>query len=97
MHSEFDLQAHALSMKKKHPEWSDRQCRCVLYWQGKSRKQLKERTQAAVAHLGTDAVSTCPEAMGVNVFVTARLSGLVLDKTRNLSVCRHISMLGWRK
>lgn len=97
VHSEFDLNAHADMMKQRHPHWSDRQCRCVLYWQSRSRKQLKQRTSKAASLLGTDAMTMIPEAMGVNVYVTARLAGLRLEPIRSLSLCRHVALLGWRK
>jgi predicted metal-binding protein len=38
---EFDLDAFAKRMKEKHPGWSDKQCRCCLYWQNIPRKELK--------------------------------------------------------
>lgn len=95
VHSEFDLKAHAERMKERHPNWSDRQCRCVLYWQPKSRKQMKERVGYACSALKTNRVAACPEAMGVNVFATARLSGLHLDKTKSINTCRHISLIGY--
>ena len=97
IHSEFDLAGHALIMKNKHPNWSDRQCRCVLYWQSRSRKQLKERISAVMPILLVDFVTTTMEAMGVNVYATARLSGLNLERIRDLSICRHVALAGSRK
>lgn len=43
VYSEFDLTAHIARVKARHPKWTNRQLRNVLYWQGTSRKQLKER------------------------------------------------------
>lgn len=97
VHSEFDLGAHALRMKEKHPNWTDRQCRCVLYWQGTSRKQLKDRIEEAVQLLDIDGISTCPEAMGINVFATGRKCGMILERTREISTCRHVAVVGRRK
>lgn len=94
VHSEFDLEAHAARMKEKHPNWSERQCRCVLYWQGTSRKQMKERVELARWNLRTTNDTACPEGLGVNVFATARLAGLDLERTRQIKTCRHVSMLG---
>jgi len=96
VHSEFNVLIHMCKMKQQHPQWSDRQCRCVLYWQPKSRKQLKERIKIAHAYLGTNTDTSCPEAMGVNVYATARVSGLKLEKVRELSICRHVALLGWK-
>lgn len=90
----FDLAGHAEKMKKYHPTWSARQCRNVLYWQGTVRAGLRRRVRAAMGYLACDAATYCPEGMGVNVFVTARLAGLRLDKTRHLSVDHHVALIG---
>ena len=63
---QFDLGAHAARMREKHPQWSDRQCRCLLYWQPRARKQFRkwvERTTSP-AHI----IIWNPEAHGVNLF-----------------------------
>lgn len=96
VHSEFNLKAHVERMKQKYKLWSDRQCRCVLYWQGTSRKQLRERAEEAAWSLGTNAITACPEGMGVNVYATARVSGLCLQRIRGLKICRHIAMIGFQ-
>ena len=94
VHSEFDLAGHVLKMKKKHPNWSDRQARCVLYWQNTSRKQLMARAMEARRHLGCKTFTLMPEALGVNVYVTAKLAGLKLEPIRKLKTCRHVALLG---
>ena len=95
VHSEFNLEAHAAKIKQRHPYWTERQCKNVLYWQGTSRKQLKGRVSEALNILGGEwNVTDCPESMGVNVYVTARLSGLKLERIRYLKMCRHIALLG---
>lgn len=70
---EFDLKEHAIKMKKKHPKWSDRQCRCVLYWQSKVRKKLMDRCKEIGGEIIRD-----PEAAGVNLFATMSKYGLFL-------------------
>lgn len=97
VHSEFDLKSHSEAMKIKHPDWSERQCKCLLYWQSRSRKQMKERTELAIRLLRTDKLTAIPEAMGVNVFATALLSGLKMDRTRAINTSRHITMIGYSK
>lgn len=97
VHSEFDLAGHARAMRHKHPQWSDDQCRCVLYWQPRSRKQLKVRTEQAMKMLCCDWVSYVPEAMGLNVYATAALGGLRLERIRTLATCRHVALIGRRK
>ena len=101
VYSEFDLQAHAEKMKFKHPNWTERQCRNLLYWQGNNRKRLKERVDTVVLvnnlkdrKLKLLFNTTCPEALGVNIFITAKLSGLNLDPMKDLKIVHHIALLG---
>lgn len=96
VHSEFDLAAHAGRMKQLHPNWSERQCRCVLYWQSRSRKQLESRARLTMVEYGLSRITLCPEGMGLNVYATARLAGLHLEKIHNLSICRHVALVGHR-
>ena len=96
VHSEFDLAVHIAKMEKKHPEWTLLQCKCVLHWQKTSRKQLGERVREVLSILGANASTECPEGMGVNVYATARLAGLKLERIRHLSTCRHIALIGTR-
>ena len=67
IYTEFDLAAHVKKMKKKHPNWTDRQLYCCLYWQGTARKNLKAEIKRAKKMLPKHRITTCPEAMGVNV------------------------------
>lgn len=97
VHSEFDLAIHVAKMEKRHPEWSLKQCRCVLYWQNTSRKRLKECVQEALRMVDADTSTFCPEGMGVNVYATARISGLRLERIRYLSICRHVALIGTSK
>lgn len=94
--AEFDLQTQIKKMAALHPDWSNRQCRCVLYWQGTVRKILKERTAEAMKLLNATAATACPEGMGLNVFATARLAGLKMDKTRRVITDHHIALIGER-
>jgi hypothetical protein len=96
VHSEFNLPEWEMVMKYRHPSWSERQCRCVLYWQNQSRKQLKERTRFAMVRLGLNQAASCPEGMGVNVYVSSRLAGLRLEKIRRLETCQHVALIGTR-
>ena len=71
----FDLQHHIGRMRVKHPNWPDRQARCILYWQGSVNKELRSLTQYLVE--GTGRIYTlCPEAMGVQVIKTASRAGV---------------------
>jgi len=44
--NEYDLAARVEELRAKHPTWSDRQLRCVRYWQGTARKALDLRILA---------------------------------------------------
>jgi len=94
--AEFDLEKHSKRMKVLHPNWTERQCKCCLYWQSKVRKQLTENIKLVSMVLGTDRTTSCPEAMGVNVFATCALSGLKLERTRDLKIDRHIALIGYK-
>jgi len=75
----FDYKSHVEKMKTSHPNWSDRQLRCVLYWQGGARKKLKERVfEFMRQNKGTIACFT-PEACGVNVTATMAAVGIQLE------------------
>lgn len=76
----FDFGAHVERMKKRHPEWSDRQAACCLYWQGTARKELnghirkvlrRERKRLVVVRR--------PEACGVDVTSTVAEIGIKLE------------------
>ena len=75
---EFDLATHAEKMKKKHPSWTERQCRNLLYWQGTLRSQL--RLRAYVWKEPDDILLQVPEASGVNVFATLSQVGIILQR-----------------
>lgn len=76
----FNLGEHVEKMWAKHPGWTDRQLRCVLYWQGTARKRLREKIgEFMLAHPEVDIVETCPEAMGVNVTATMAAVGIELE------------------
>ena len=76
----FDLANQIEIMLSKHPHWSLRQARCLLYWQPKVNKELREVTEDFSRKVGYDPKwNYCPEAMGVNVMETARLQGLPIE------------------
>jgi predicted metal-binding protein len=75
---EFHLFEHFQRMMKLHSNWSERQARCVLYWQGKVNKQLKEAVKQF--SWGKDTTYTLsPEAMGVNVILTLKRLGIPVE------------------
>ena len=76
----FDLKAHAEAMKKKHPHWSERQCRNLLYWQNGVRRRLREKADSIAFPLMGDVILDIPEANGVHVFDTMAKNGLILER-----------------
>ena len=89
---EFDLETHAKKMKELHPKWTDRQCKCVLYWQPTVKKKLFEKAQKAMYEIGGCCLTLCPEALGVNVFGTMAKEGIILYK--NPKLVRKIAFIG---
>ena len=77
--NDFDLGAHVERLRGAHPYWSDRQLRCVLYWQGGARAELARKITAALRVLPGCRAETCPEAMGVNVTATLAAEGITLE------------------
>lgn len=76
----FDLRSHIERMREKHPDWTDRQLRCCLYWQSKARKELMKHIKEFYREYGLEyKVETCPEAMGVNITETLKNVGIILE------------------
>ena len=77
----FPFGDHVRRMKILHPEWSQRQAECCLYWQGKARKHLDEQ----ICYFGLGfvgdvyGIERVPEAMGVNVTLTMADAGIMLE------------------
>jgi predicted metal-binding protein len=94
---EFNLEDHAKKLKEKYPHWTERQTKNVLYWQPGVRKRLNTAVKEAIKKLGTTAYSFAPESLGVNVYASAWLSGLKLERIRDLKIDRHIALIGFKK
>ncbi len=90
---EFDLAAHAHKMLSIHPSWSERQAKCVLYWQGSVAKQLRLETEHYLKIIPNLVATSCPEAMGLNVIATAQLAGVPI-RPRPVDKVFKIALLG---
>ncbi len=80
--TQFDFKGHCNRMRRKHPLWSKRQVECCLYWQNTARKKLKDEIKDVQYYLkgtGNWKVTTCPEAMGVNVTETMKKLNVRLE------------------
>jgi hypothetical protein len=75
----FDLAEHADRMGEKHPDWSEAQRVCCLYWQGTARKQLRRKIEGVLSQYPWMRAETCPEAMGVDVTATMEQIGVRLE------------------
>lgn len=75
----FDFGAHVEKMRAKHPDWSQRQLECCLYWQGTARKQLRAEIRTFLGNHSYARVVMCPEAQGVDVTATMKEVGIELE------------------
>ena len=71
--AKFNMAKHSMSMKIKHPSWSERQCECCLYWQGHVVSVLKK------ACAGYEVVLYVPEAYSVDISATVIGYGIKLQ------------------
>lgn len=81
IYNRFNLGLHVDKMKEKHPEWTYYQLRCVLYWQGKARKELKSHIKNFLRDIDQKdfVLVECPEGCGVNVTETMKQIGIELE------------------
>ena len=91
----FDLKTHAEKMKEKHPKWSERQCRNLLYWQNGVRSRLRKKAEKFAVQLMGDIILDIPEANGVQVFDTMEKHGLVLERKKPNTI-HKIMLVGKR-
>ena len=91
---EFDILSHINKMKKRHPHWTERQCRNLLYWQKGVVKRLKKKAQSFAETIGNEyIVLEVPEANGVNVFETCKKMGIVIEKNPQKRI-RKVMIVG---
>jgi predicted metal-binding protein len=80
----FNLKKQKEKMKLKHPNWSDRQCKCLLYWQKSVVKELRKKCNEFTIFLYPDNgifdYELIPEAMGLHVFETMEYHGIKLER-----------------
>lgn len=75
----FNIGEHISNMQIKHPEWTEYQLRCCLYWQGRARKNLKGCIEEFKYWYKGYVILICPEANGVNVTATMQQIGIKLE------------------
>ena len=74
----FDIKAHSDRMQQKHPDWTDKQINCVLYWQGSARKQLTSKINCFLMEYPEYEANITPEAMGVDMIKTMASVGITI-------------------
>lgn len=89
---EFNLEAHAENMKSKHPAWSDRQCKCLLYWQNHVDKQLHDKIHFMYANPD---IYEGAEGGGVNFYRTCQNMNTPLELIRNSKIVKKIAIIGF--
>jgi len=75
----FNFKKHCDRIREKHPNWSERQVECCLYWQGTARKALREEIKKFIYNHAHFKIVTCPEAMGVNITKTMKNVDQILE------------------
>ena len=87
----FDLKEHFDSMRKGNPKWTDRQVYCVLYWQGRTRKLVKEFALSKFNNIGIDVIfDRVPSRYGVNMNKTIK----PFNKSIHFPVVRYTWTMG---
>ena len=95
----YPLGRHMAKMLKRHPQWTDRQLRNPLYWQGTARKELRAHIKDFLvwARRQTDppsCVVSCPEACGCNLTATMQQIDIRLDWPP-MTIAYQIVLVGW--
>lgn len=95
----FDLASHVEKMKRLHPKLSDRQARCLLYWQPKVRtlqKRLIGLWLDDYAKPENYVFTLIPEAMGVNVFATLDKLSVTYER-QPVNYVTKVALVGEKK
>jgi predicted metal-binding protein len=94
--NKFDIASHVSRMRELHPDWSQRQLDCCLYWQPRARNQLLEHIRYFLGKHPGYRFETCPEAMGVNVTETLKRVGIILEWPPRQWACQ-VALAGIKK
>jgi predicted metal-binding protein len=94
---EFGFGAHVMHMQDNHPDWSQRQCECCLYWQGTARKRLRDAVCEFKRENGIHLpdVRYVPEAHGCDVTATMATLGVALEWPP-IVMTRHVAIV-WQR
>lgn len=92
-----DMHVHVACMEQRNPDWTDRQLKCVLYWQASARKELERKINEVLKEYPECkgkgyGFEMCPEAMGVNITETLDEVGIELEWPPVI-VARQVALL----
>ena len=94
----FDMKEYIEDMRVKHSDWTKKQLRCVLYWQGAVKKLIKKEIEKLHPNfiLGSGSGFNCPsmEAAGINVIKTVKKLGIPI-KAKPKDTIYLVSLIGW--
>lgn len=93
--TEFPFSLYIEEMRSKHPSWSEKRLRCLLYWQGHIRKVQHQRIDAFRGQFQDTLFSLLPEAMSINIFKTLRYSGVDIEVKPQRKVLK-VALIGYR-
>jgi hypothetical protein len=98
----FPLAEHMARLAAAHPAWTDRQLRCVLYWQPAARKALREVVGEFLRKSWdrlTIHIAVCPEANGCNLTETMKTAsrGPIILQWPPMDLAYQIVLAGIRK
>jgi predicted metal-binding protein len=96
IYTEFNIGEHAEKMRRLHPEWTDKQVYCCLYWQPKARKLQRLEEEKFKKEKSINLILTSPEAMGVNITSLMNKIGIKLEWPPR-KVTRLVSLGGVKK
>ncbi len=92
----FNLKSHIQRMKSKHPNWTIKQCRCVLYYQNTIRKALRDEIKKFTKSNSNLVSTLLPEAMGVYVIKTVKKLGIPIQ-SKPIDTVFKIALIGYPK
>ena len=89
----FNLHQHIEKMRENHPDWSEAQLKCLLYWQNTVNKRLRQLGLKVASQIPNSMILFKPEANGVDVFKTAENVGIYLERNPQFFVWK-IAIIG---
>lgn len=93
--TEFDFIQYVEAFRIKHPAWSERRLRCVLYWQNKVRSIQWQQIADFRNQYSNTIFTQLPEAMCVNVLHT--LQHLKIDfETKPKTKVLKVALIGYQ-